>query len=94
MVTASLADGLVGLGPIRGATPRWLTTLARLGFAAKGFVYVLIALVAAGAAFGSAAFPGPGPRDTVIGQSLTTSSSGRGRDRGDDLRPTWPTPSS
>jgi Domain of Unknown Function (DUF1206) len=54
MVTASLADGLVGLGPVRGdGTPRWLASLARVGFAAKGFVYVLIAVFAAMAAFGS-----------------------------------------
>lgn len=54
MVTASLADGLVGLGPVRGdGTPRWLSGLARVGFAAKGVVYVLVAIFAIVAAFGA-----------------------------------------
>lgn len=56
MVTASLADGLVGLGPVRGdGTPRWLTSLARVGFAAKGFVYLLVAAFAVAAAFDASA---------------------------------------
>lgn len=70
MTTASLADGLVGLGPVRGnGIPRWLTALARVGFAAKGFVYVLIGVFAAAAAFGSGAPTGSrGVLDALRGQ--------------------------
>lgn len=70
MVTASLADGLVGLGPVRGnGIPRWLTALARVGFAAKGFVYLLIALFAAAAAVGEGTPTGSrGVLDALRGQ--------------------------
>jgi hypothetical protein len=55
MASTSLANGLVGLGRGRGQVPHWLTVVARLGFAAKGFVYTIIAILAAVAAAGSGA---------------------------------------